>query len=125
MADLARIEDLFFAKTGMDRRRVEGIAADALAKADDGELFLEYVQHEALVFDDGRLKSASFNTAQGFGLRAVAGETTGYAHAAELSESAIKRAAATVKAVTAGHGGAMALPPQGTNRSLYADINPL
>jgi TldD protein len=125
MADLARIENLFFAKTGMDRRRVEGIAADALAKADDGELFLEYVQHEALVFDDGRLKSASFNTSQGFGLRAIAGETTGYAHAAELSEPAIQRAAATVKAVTAGHGGAMALPPQGTNRSLYADINPL
>jgi TldD protein len=125
MADLARIENLFFAKTGMDRRRVEGIAADALAKADDGELYLEYVQHEALVFDDGRLKSATFNTAQGFGLRAVAGETTGYAHAAELSESAIKRAGATVKAVTLGHGGAMALPPQGTNRSLYADVNPL
>ncbi len=125
MADLARIEKLFFANTGMDRRRVEGIAADALARADDGELFLEYVQHEALVFDDGKLKSASFNTAQGFGLRAVAGETTGYAHAAELSEPAIKRAGATVKAVTMGHGGAMAVAPQGTNRSLYADINPL
>src|SRR5262245_5153105 len=106
MADLARIEKLFFANTGMDRRRVEAVTADALAKADDGELFLEYVQHEALVFDDGRLKSASFNTAQGFGLRAVAGETTGYAHAAELSELAIKRAAATVKAVTTGHAGA-------------------
>ena len=125
MADLARIENLFFAETGMDRRRVEGIAAEALAKADDGELFLEYVQHEALVFDDGRLKSASFNTSQGFGLRAVAGETTGYAHAAELSEPAMKRAAATVKAVTAGHGGAMAVAPQGTNRGLYTDINPL
>jgi TldD protein len=125
MADLARIENLFFAQSGMDRRRVEGIAADALARADDGELFLEYVQHEALVFDDGKLKSASFNTAQGFGLRAVAGETTGYAHAAELSEPAIKRAAATVKAVTMGHDGAMAVAPQGTNRSLYADLNPL
>ena len=99
MADLARIENLFFAQAGMDRRRVERIASDALARADDGELFLEYVQHEALVFDDGKLKSASFNTSQGFGLRAVAGETTGYAHAAELSEPAIKRAAATVQAM--------------------------
>jgi TldD protein len=125
MADLARIENLFFAQAGMDKKRVEAIAADALAKADDGELFLEYVQHESLVFDDGRLKSASFNTAQGFGLRAVAGETTGYAHAAELSEAAIKRAAATVKAVTQGHGGTVALAPAGTNRSLYADVNPV
>ena len=125
MTDLARIENLFFAQTGMDRRRVEGIAGEALAKADDGELFLESIHHEALVFDDGRLKSASFNTAQGFGLRAVAGETTGYAHAAELSEPAIKRAAATVKTVTSGHGGTVAMAPAGTNRSLYADLNPL
>jgi len=125
MADLARIENLFFANTGMDRKRVEATAADALAKADDGELFLEYVQHEALVFDDGKLKTASFNTSQGFGLRAVAGETTGYAHAAELSEAAIKRAAVTVKAVTAGHDGTVAMGPPGTNRSLYGDFNPV
>jgi len=125
MADIAKIEKLFFADSGMDKKRVEGLAADALAKADDGELFLEYVQHEALVFDDGKLKTASFNTSQGFGLRAVAGETTGYAHAAELSEAAIKRAAATVKAVTTGHGGAVAMGPPGTNRSLYAELNPL
>jgi TldD protein len=125
MADIARIENLFFTQTGMDRRRVEGIAAEALAKADDGELFLEYGQHETLVFDDGRLKNASFNTAQGFGLRAVAGEATGYAHAAELSEPAIRRAAAAVKAVTAGHGGSVTLGPPGTNRSLYAEVNPL
>jgi TldD protein len=96
-----------------------------LQKADDGELFFEHAQHESLVFDDGRLKSASFNQSQGFGLRAVAGETTGYAHAAELSEAAIKRAADTVKAVTTGRGGTAAGAPGGTNRSLYRDLNPL
>ncbi len=125
MADLARIEDLFFAQTGMDRGRVAGIVADALGKADDGELFLEHAVSESLVFDDGRLKSASFNHHQGFGLRAVAGETTGYAHAAEMSEAAIKRAAKTVKTVTSGHSGAADIGPPGTNRSLYRDIDPL
>ena len=39
---------------------------------------------------------------QGFGLRAVAGEATGYAHASELSEDAIRRAGETVRAVDAG-----------------------
>ena len=52
-----------------------------LKGADDGEMFLEYRQSESLVFDDERLKSASFDTSQGFGLRSVSGETTGYAHA--------------------------------------------
>ena len=125
MSDLATTDDLFFARAGLDRGRIEAVVDDALGDADDGELFLEYRQSEALVFDDGRLKSASFDTAQGFGLRAVAGEATGYAHASALDEAAIRRAADTVKAVTAGHAGTMAGPPAGTNRALYGAANPL
>ena len=87
--------DLFFSRTGMDRGRVQATVDEALKGADDGELFLEYRQSESFSFDDGRLKAATFDTTQGFGLRAVAGEATGYAHASEISEDAIKRAPAT------------------------------
>jgi TldD protein len=125
MSSLPITDDLFFAKTGMDRSAVERTVNDALKGADDGELFLEYRQSESLVWDDGKLKSASFDTTQGFGLRAVSGDTTGYAHAVNLDEKAIKRAAETVQAVKSGQGGTMALPPQGTNRHLYADANPI
>ncbi len=125
MSSLARTDDLFFTQTGMDRTAVERTVNDALAGADDGELFLEYHQSEGLVWDDGKLRSASFDTTQGFGLRAVSGEATGYAHAVTLDEKAIKRAAETVKAIKSGHSGEMALPPQGTNRHLYDDSNPL
>jgi TldD protein len=125
MTDLARTDDLFFSRTGMDRDRVDRLVGDALDGADDGELFLEYRQSEGLAFDDGRLKSASFDTTQGFGLRAVADEATGYAHASELSEAAIARAAETVKTVRHGHGGTMAATAAGTNQELYADTNPL
>jgi TldD protein len=125
MTNLALTDDLFFARAGLDRSRVEARVSEALKGADDGELFLEYSQSEALSYDDGRLKSASFDTSQGFGLRSIAGEAAGYAHASELSEEAIARAAETVKAVHAGHGGTMAMPPTGTNRRLYSDANPL
>ncbi len=117
--------DLFFSRTGMDRARVQGQLDSALAGADDGELFLEYSQSESFSFDDNRLKAASFDTSQGFGLRAVAGEATGYAHATELSEDAIARAAATVKAVSAGHAGQVAAAPARTNVKLYTDLDPL
>ena len=60
------------------------------------------------MFDNGRLKAASFNTDQGFGLRAVAGEAVGYAHAGDLSEAALKRAADAVSAVTRGYSGTLA-----------------
>ena len=76
MTDLAATDRLFFDGTGFERSRVEGIVDDALAAADDGELYLEYRQSESVVFDDGRVKGASFDTAQGFGLRAVADEAT-------------------------------------------------
>ncbi|HUT51219.1 MAG TPA: metalloprotease TldD [Alphaproteobacteria bacterium] len=125
MTDLAQTDELFFERTGMDRGRVERTIADALNGADDGELFLEYNQSESLVFDDGHLRSANFDQTQGFGLRAVSGEATGYAHSSELSEAAIKRAAGTVEAVRTGSGGTIAEPPKGTNQALYTDVNPL
>jgi TldD protein len=125
LSDLVTAEQLFFTRPGLDRGRVVGIVEDALTGTDDGELFLEYCQSESLVFDDGQLKNASFDTVQGFGLRAVAGEASGYAHASVLDEDAIRRAAETVKAVRAGYGGMLAEPPMKTNRQLYSDDNPL
>src|SRR6201989_345812 len=94
--------DLFFSRTGMDRAKVQQTVDDALTGSDDGELFLEYSQSESFAFDDNRLKAAPFDTSQGFGLRAVAGEATGYAHASDISEDAIARAAQTVRAVSHG-----------------------
>ena len=125
MSHLATTDTLFFERAGLDKHRTEKLVDDALKGADDGELFLEYTQSESLAFDDGRLKSASYDTMQGFGLRSVAGEAAGYAHSNELSEDAIKRAAGTVGAVHQGRSGVIAEPPIGTNRVLYADDNPL
>ncbi len=125
MSDTSNTDELFFNRTGMDRGRIETVVSDALDGADDGELYMEYCQSEGLSFDDGRLKSASFDTTQGFGLRSVSGEATGYAHASELSEDAISRAADTVRAVRAGHGGTTSVGLQQTNASLYTETNPL
>ncbi len=118
-------QSLFFQKTGLDEARTKSIVDDALQGGDDGELYLEYAQSEAFVFDDNRLKTASYNIEQGFGLRAVCGESTGYAHASDLSEEALKRAASAVQAVKTGRGGSIASGPARTNIKLYPDDNPL
>ncbi len=104
---------------------VQRIVADTIEGADDGELFLEYREGEALMFDNGRLKTANFSTDQGFGLRAVAGEASGYAHASELSAAALRRAADAVSTVKDGYSGTLAAAPQGTNRHLYGEDNPI
>ena len=82
-----------------------------LEGADDGELFLEYKQSEMLVFDNGRLKQATYDTNQGFGLRAVKDEAVGYAHASDVSEAAISRAAEAVRAVKGGYSGSLCRGP--------------
>ncbi|RFC68991.1 MULTISPECIES: metalloprotease TldD [Mesorhizobium] len=105
--------------------RLKRIVADTIRDADDGELFLEQSEGEALVFDNGRLKTANFNTSQGFGLRAIAGEASGYGHSGELSEAALLRAADAVSAVKTGYSGTLAAAPQRTNRHLYGEENPI
>ena len=125
MTALTQVQDLFFTRAGLDLERVRRIVATGLAGADDGELYLEYRQAESVVMDDGQIKSANFDTGQGFGLRAVSGEAQGYAHSAELSEAAIGRAAETVKAVRSGSGGVAALALGQAGPSLYTDVNPL
>ena len=113
------------ARTGLDQSRAEALLKRGLEGADDGELFLEYRQAEMLVFDNGRLKQATYDTAQGFGLRAVKGEAVGYAHASDVSEEAIERAVGAVRAVGGGYSGSYSQAPARTNVKLYGDENPL
>jgi TldD protein len=124
---LSATDRLFFerAESELDRAAAERIVARSLAGADDGELYLEYRESEAISLDDGVIRSAGFNTSLGFGLRAVAGEAAGYGHAGELTEDALKRAGATVAAVAAGHSGMSGEAPRASNARLYSDINPL
>ena len=114
----------FLYRDTLSPEAAQRLTAQALAKADDGELYLQYRRSEAFGFDDGRLKTASYDTHAGFGLRAVAGETTAFAHASELSEAAIKRAAQTMALIDPSVA-PKAAPPARTNRHLYTDTDPL
>ncbi|MFO1139080.1 MAG: metalloprotease TldD [Paracoccus sp. (in: a-proteobacteria)] len=111
-------------QTHLDQDRALKILRAALDGAEDGELYLERARGEALVFDDGRLRNASYDAEQGFGLRAVRGEVTGYAHSTEISEVALKSAAETVRLAVGDGGGTLALPPSGRIMPLYAAIDP-
>ncbi len=112
-------------ESDLDEDRALKTLENACSGADDGELFLERMRSESLVLDDGRVKTASFDTHQGFGLRAVRGDVTGYAHSTEMSEAALVRAAETARLAVADGGGTQAGAPRRTNRALYEDIDPI
>lgn len=112
-------------ETLLDADAALRILRNATLGADDGELFLERRRSEGIVLDDGRIKTASYDASEGFGLRAVRGDVAGYAHASEISESALLRAVGTVKLAVGDGGGVMAAAPLRTNTRLYGDADPM
>jgi len=120
-----KANEFFFTHAGLERGRIQALLDNAMSGLDDGELYFQYGLSEVFSFENGHLKTASFDTSQGFGLRGVLGEVTGYAHSNELTEDAIKKAAKTVAAIKGGAGGKMAVAPRKTNRHLYTPDNPL
>lgn len=109
----------------LDQDHALKLLQEAVTGADDGELFFERRRSEMMVFDDGRLKTASYDASEGFGLRAVRGETAGYAHSTEISESAVARAVATARLAVGDGGGTMSAAPRATNTKLYGDLDPI
>ena len=62
-----------FDNSDTSQAQATDLVAQALAGSDDGELFVEKRETQGFSFDDGKLKAASFDESQGFGLRAVTG----------------------------------------------------
>ena len=112
-------------ETHLDEAAALAAVRGATVGADDGELFLERRRSETLVLDDRRIRSASYDASEGFGLRAVRGEVAGYAHANEISEAALRRASGTARLAVGAGGGTMAPPPRGTNARLYGPDDPM
>ena len=108
----------------LDPARAQALTAQALSACDDGELYLQFIASETFAFDDGRLKTADYSRDAGFGLRGVSGEMTGFAHANEISEDAIRRAGETLALLDPAKG-QPAPPPRRNNRHLYTDASPL
>jgi TldD protein len=114
----------FLYRDSLDPDTALRLSAQTLARCDDGELYLQYMASESFGFDDGRLKTADYSTQAGFGLRGVTGETTAFAHANELSEAAIRRAAETMTLLDPAKG-EKAPPPRRTNVALYTADDPM
>lgn len=112
-------------ETALPQDEAMVLLKQATAGADDGEIFVERRKSEALMFDDGRLRTASYDASEGFGLRAVRGEVSGYAHSSDVSIPALQRACETARLAVGDGGGTLADAPVPTNRKLYVESDPI
>lgn len=119
-------KDIFFNIYDLNESKVKSLVSDSLEGMDDGELFLEYSLSESITYDDGTLKTATSDTTQGFGLRGIVGEATGYAHSSILNEDSIKKSGEVVSSIkTAAEGFKVDTAPQKASKNLYLPVNPL
>ena len=97
---------------------LERVLSEALRNGGDfAEVFAEDRSNSSALLDDKRVEELSSGRERGAGIRVVSGETTGFAHTADLSEAGLLRAAEAASAVARGGGGGtrtVALGPPAT-----------
>jgi TldD protein len=94
---------------------LERVLTSALARGGDAaEVFAEDRQSTGAALDDRRVEELSSGRERGAGIRVIVGETTGFAHTADLSEAGLLAAAEAAAAVARGGGGVarVALAPR-------------
>ena len=122
---LVKPERFFLEKFGLTERHLErGLGAALGAQIDYADLYFEYRIGEVLSLEEGMIKRASKNISQGAGVRALAGEKTGYAFSDEISVQNLELAGSRAKAI-AERAGAGNPPPVKVGGSPRHDLYPV
>jgi len=119
--------DAILAPAGLDDGRVEQALGLVLGSAvDSADLYFQLSRSESWGLEDGIVKEGSASIEQGVGVRALAGEKTGFAYSDEIMMPALEEAARAARAIAV-HGGSGAVQAwrQSTGHQLYLPIDPL
>jgi TldD protein len=118
---------LLLAPSGLDDSRIDRALGTLLGSAiDDGDIYFQLSRDESWSLEDGVVKEGSASIEQGVGVRALAGEKTGFAYSDEIVLPALDEAARAARAIAAGggHGRAPALAAR-TGHRLYLPQDPV
>lgn len=94
---------------------------------DYADLYFQYSRHESWALDEGTVKSGNYGIDQGVGVRAVAGEKTGFAYSDEITGTALLDAATAARSIAMSYkdAGAIAVRDGGKMVPLYQPLDPL
>ena len=121
-------EKLLLEPTALTESDLRNVLAKALGHGIDyTDIYLQYFQGESWALEEGLVKKGSFSIDQGFGIRAISSDKTGFAYADDLTIDAMKEAASYAKQIAkAGQAGCMNVWRHTTpKKQLYPQINPL
>ena len=89
----------------LDISTASSIVSNTLNKCDDGELYLEDSKSESIILDDNKIKSSSYKSDLGYGLRAITGEVVAYSHSSDLSRKSLNESSKNLKSTLSSSNG--------------------
>jgi len=128
MTDLITVaERQLLAPGGLDRSQLERVLGELMGPAvDSGDLYFQSVSHESWVLEDGLVRSGTYATEQGVGIRAISGEKTGFAYADEIVLPSLLQASGAARAIAShGHQGSVQAWKRREPPALYGSGDPM
>jgi TldD protein len=125
---LRHARDGILQPAGLDEHRIEQALAVVLGSAvDAADLYFQLSREESWALEDGIVKEGHASIEQGVGVRAMAGDKTGFAYSDEIMMPALEEAARAARAiaVTRGSGAVQAWRPSAAGHQLYLPVDPL
>jgi TldD protein len=125
--NLAVARDAILRPAGLDERGIERVLGELLgASIDGGDLYFQCSREEHWSLEDGIVKSGSHSIESGVGVRALAGERTGFAYSDEILPEALVQAARAARAIAGGASDGRVQAWKPVSRSgLYLPLDPI
>ena len=109
----------------LDISTASSIVSDTLNRCDDGELYLEDSKSESIILDDNKIKSSTYKSDLGYGLRAITGEVVAYSHSSELSKKSLNESSKNLKSTLSSSNGTYNFEIKKTNKKYYSEKDPI
>ncbi|MFT5519786.1 MAG: TldD protein [Enterobacterales bacterium] len=124
---LQTVERHFLAPGAMTLNDLSKVMHSILGNSvDAADLFFQSHRHESWSLEDGIVRDGSYNADSGVGIRAMAGEKTGFAYSEDLLLPALQQSALAARSIArAGQNGTLQPTANRQIKSLYEDIDPL
>ncbi|MGR6833093.1 metalloprotease TldD [Aliivibrio wodanis] len=124
---LQEVEQSLLSQAGIGQQELsQTLSTIAKRDVDYADIYFQSCWHESLVLEDSIIKDGSFNIDRGVGIRAVAGEKTGFAYSDQINLEALTQSAKAARGIVqqGGEGRVKAFTAQAMPQ-FYAPINPL
>lgn len=124
---LTKVESELLAPSGLTDSDIQKtLASIATRHIDYADIYFQSSWHESLVLEDSIIKDGSFNIDRGVGIRAIAGEKTGFAYSDQIDINGLQQSAIAARGIAQqGQNAQVKAFTRSVTPQTYQAVNPL